>query len=137
VALYQIREMGVAITQMADQLIAIEQRQTLTESRLDNAAAFVGQMNKRLTTVERQLRTGTLTEEQASEVKKRVNLIARVMAEFDPSKSHYQSIYAALGEETGTTSYKYIPPSAFEVAVKFLDDWVGALRQAQKKEEEE
>jgi hypothetical protein len=137
VALYQIREMGVAITQIADQLIVIEQRQMATESRLDNAAAFVGQMNKRLTTVERQLRSGRLTEEQASEVKKRVNLIARVMVEFDPSKSHYQSIYAALGEETGTTSYKNISPSAFEVAVKFLDDWVEALRRARKKEEEE
>lgn len=129
-ALLQIRAMGEAITRMADELLIIEQRQTTAEKRLDRAAEFVGTMNKRLTAVERQVRAGNLTEEQASEIKNRVNQIAQALTEVEPAKSHYPTVYAALQNEAGVTSYKAIPPAGFEAAVKFLDDWLQAIRKA-------
>lgn len=129
-ALLQIRAMGEAITRMADELLIMERRQSVAEQRLDKAAAFVGSMNRRLTAVEQQIRAGNLTEEQAVEIKKRVNQIAQAMTEADPGKSHYQEVYAALQDETGTTSYKAIPPAAFETAVAFLDEWLQAIRKA-------
>lgn len=129
-ALAQIREMGLAIARVAEELMVLEQRTATTESRLDRAAEIVGQMNRRLSAVERQVRAGTLTEEQAVEIKKRVNLIAQELTEREPGKVHYPSIYAALGDETGATSYKSIPPAAFETAVEWLDNWLQALRES-------
>ncbi|MBK8129078.1 MAG: hypothetical protein IPK53_09120 [bacterium] len=59
--------------------------------------------------VEQQVRAGKLTEEQAAEIKRRVNLIANEMSKHDPGKTHFQAVYAALGDEVGVTSYKAIP----------------------------
>lgn len=130
--LVQIRELGRAIMEQADELIRMEQRQTAVESRMDNAAQFVGQMNKRLSAVERRVKAGPLTEEQAAEIKKRVNQIAEELAKRDPDKVHYPSIYAALQNEAGVTSYKAIPPAAYETTVNWLDEWLNAIREAEE-----
>ena len=50
--LEQIRDMGLAIAHMAEQQIAMEQR---VNSRLDRAAVVVGEIQRRLSTVERRL----------------------------------------------------------------------------------
>lgn len=63
------------------------------------------------------------------EIKRRVNAIANEMAKHDPGKSHYQAVYAALGDEVGVTSYKSIPLKGYETAVSFLDNWLLALKQ--------
>jgi hypothetical protein len=130
--LVQIRELGRAIMEQADELIRIEQRQTAVEDRIDNAAQFVGQMNKRLSAVERRVKAGPLTEEQAAEIKKRVNQIAEELAKRDPDKVHYPSIYTALQNEAGVTSYKAIPPAAYEAAVNWLDGWLDAIRETEE-----
>ena len=88
-------------------------------------------MDGRITSVERRTQAGKLTEEQAAEIKKRVNLIAQEMAKHEPGKSHYPSIYAALGDETGATSYKSISPKAYETAVAWLDNWLLTIKQAE------
>jgi hypothetical protein len=120
--------------EQADELIRIEQRQTAVEDRMDNAARFVGQMNKRLSTVERRVKAGPLTEEQAAEIKKRVNQIAKELTKRDPDKVHYPSIYAALQHEAGVTSYKAIPPAAYEAIVNWLDEWLKAIHEAEEEE---
>lgn len=120
--------MGEAITRVADELIAIERRQTSTESRLDQAAQFVGQMNKRLTAVERQIRAGDLTAEQAREVQHRVNLIAQELTKHKPGEKHHPGVYEALRYETGAPSYKSIPPAGYEAAIEFLDNWLKAIQ---------
>lgn len=135
-ALVQVREMGLAIVRMAEELIALESRTVRVETRLEKAAEVVGQMGRRLTAVEQQVRSGKMTEEQASEIKKRVNLIAQAMTEVEPGKSHFQGVYAALGEETGTTSYKSIPPKGYEAAVEFLDGWYRSLRKRMDERED-
>lgn len=63
------------------------------------------------------------------EIKRRVNAIANEMAKHDPGKSHYQAVYAALGDEVGVTSYKSIPLKGYETAVSFLDNWLLSLKQ--------
>jgi hypothetical protein len=55
------------------------------------------------------------------------------MTKHEPGRSHYQVVYAALGDEVGVTSYKAIPLKAYETAVSFLDNWLLSLRQAGKK----
>src|SRR5947209_1308931 len=62
-ALQQIRNMGLAIAQMAEQQMEMEQRLT---TRLDRAARVVGDLQRRLGAVETKLHPQTLvTDEQA------------------------------------------------------------------------
>jgi len=133
VAILQIREMGVAITRMADELLALEQRTASVATRLDRAATVVGNINKRLTVVEQQVRAGTLTEEQAREVQQRVNLIAQELTKRDPGQKHHPGVYEVLRQETGATSYKQIPPKGYQSALAFLDNWLEAIRQAESR----
>jgi hypothetical protein len=129
-AIIQVREMGLAIARMADEMLAIEQRTGHVESRLDKAAAFVAAINKRLTAVEQQVRAGTLTEEQAREIQHRVNLIAREMSKFAPAEKHHMGVYETLRHQTGATTYKSIPPKGYEAAIAFLDRWLESLQEA-------
>lgn len=128
--LLQIREMGLAIARMAEQQLEIERRSFDNQKRLDAARDYIRGMNERLKLVEQQVKAGTLTEEQAREVKKRVNLIAQEYTKRDPGQKHYPGIYAALEEETGATSYKRIPPKGYEAAIEFLDGWLKTIREA-------
>jgi hypothetical protein len=132
--LTQIREMGLAIAHIAEQQMEIERRVTSTADRLDRglqrAAVIFDHLGQRITAVERHIKAGKLTEEQAVEIKKRVNQIAYLLTEQDPGRSHFQAVYAALQEETGATSYKSIPPAAFEAAVAWLDNWIAACQRA-------
>jgi hypothetical protein len=133
-ALAQLREMALAIVETTEELMRLDQRQTDVESRMDQAAQWAGQVNKRLSAVERRVKTGPLTEEQAAEIKKRVNQIAEELTKRDPDKIHYPSIYAALQNEAGVTSYKAIPPAAYEAIVNWLDEWLNAIQEAEEEE---
>lgn len=129
-ALFQIREMGLAIARMAEQQMEIERRTTATEERLEQAAQYMGQFNRRLNVLERRVAPGEeLTEEQAFEIKERVTQIALELARHDPSKSHFAEVYRSLSLQTRRTSYKDIPQSTYESAIKFLDDWLIALQR--------
>jgi hypothetical protein len=96
-ALIQIKEMGLAIAQMAEQQIEVERRLATTEDRLERglnrAAVVFGRMDQRLTAVERRIKAGPLTEEQAREIKRRVNKISFLLTE---QKSQATSIFKAF-----------------------------------------
>ncbi len=137
-ALLQIREMGFAIARMAEQQLELERRTATSEQRLDRAAEFVGQMHRRLSVLERRVAPGqSLTEEQAFEIKERVTQIALEMARHEPGKSHFAEIYRSLSLQTQRTSYKEIPQDTYEHALRFLDDWLQALRGRPGEEEGE
>ena len=132
-ALVQIREMGLAIASMAEQQLELERRTTATEERLEQAAQYMGQFNRRLKVLERRLAPGEeLTKEQAFEIKERVTRIALELARHDPSKSHFAEVYRSLSLQTKRTSYKDIPQSTYESAIKFLDDWLIALQSDER-----
>jgi methyl-accepting chemotaxis protein len=133
-AIIQVREMGRAIVRMADEMLALAERTTTVEVRLEKAATVVGHMNKRLTAVEQQVRAGTLTKEQAREIQHRVNLIAREMVKHAPAEKHYMGVYETLRQQTGVTSYKAIPPKGYEAAIAFLDQWLESLQEASQQE---
>lgn len=118
--LEQIREMGLSIARMAEQQIESEQR---VNTRLDRAAKVVGDIQCRLTTVERKLTPSTLiTDEQAEEVSA-VKALAEFMIGKNASKNHYQSIFAELYRRFGVSSYKNIRIEQYESVIRFLDDW--------------
>ena len=66
--LLQVREMGRAIMQMAEEQIEFERRLTTTEGRLDQAAVIVGDLNRRVASLEQKVAPGKpVTEDQASQ----------------------------------------------------------------------
>lgn len=120
-ALEQIREMGLAIAHMAEQQIEMELR---VNARLDRAAKVVGDLQRRLGTVERKLTPSTLiTDEQAEEVSATVKALAEFLTAKDASKNQYQGIFAELYRRFGVSSYKNIRLEQYESVLRFLEDW--------------
>ena len=130
--LVQLHNMALVIAATTREMLATKYLAQSNTERLDRAALVVQNLTRRVTAVEQQVRAGKLTEEQAAEIKRRVNLIANEMSKHDPGKTHFQAVYAALGDEVGVTSYKAIPLKAYETAVSFLDNWLLSLKQAGK-----
>jgi hypothetical protein len=137
--LAQVREMGLAIAQLAEQQMALEGRieyidGTVTvlstrvdkaDERLDRAAQIVGQLQQRLGTMERKLEPGAhVTNEQAAEISNKVKALAQLLSQKDPSKNHYQAIFGELYRRFQASSYKLIPQSRYGEVLAFLDDWL-------------
>jgi len=111
-ALLQVRE---AVNQVIDSMIALERRQASTEDKLDRAlnraAAVFDNLGKRVTAVERQIRAGNLTEEQAREVQHRVNLIAQELAKRKPGEKHYPGIMVGFRWNVSSNRTRRVEPS--------------------------
>jgi ORF6C domain len=121
IALEQIRDMGLAIAHMAQQQIEMEQR---LNARLDRAARVVGDIQRRLGIVERRFHPQALiSDEQAEEISSTVKALAEFITSHDPSKNHYQSIFAELYRRFGVSSYKNIRLEQYEKVLTFLEDW--------------
>lgn len=128
-SLTQIREMALAIAEMAEQQIEYERRITTTEGRLDRAAVVVGQIRERLTAVERKLSPGNvITDEQAGEVQTAVHALGMMLTEQDKGKNHFQGIFNELHRRFGVTSYKLIPQGKYGAVLAFLGEWLERAR---------
>ncbi len=118
--LMHIREMGLAIAQMAEQQMALT-------TRLDKAAIVVGEHGRRLTTLEQQLAPRqAITDEQATDIAEKVKALAILLTGQDSSKNHFQSIFAELYRRFRVSSYKVIRQSQYHLVVDFLDEWAAA-----------
>ena len=122
--LVQIRELGLAIAQMADQQLALEQRVVAHDGRLDRAATVIREMQRRLMAVEDQVAPATyITDAQAAEIASLVKAIARQLAEHDKSKNHYQGVFGELYRRFGVSTYKHIAREQYAEVLAFLDEW--------------
>ncbi len=120
-SLIQIREMGLAIVRMAEQQIEIEQR---LNSRLDRAAAVVGNIQRRLSVVERRLSPPEyVTDEMATNIALAVKALAEAFSRRDPRKNHYQSVYMEVYRRFRAPSYDRVRIDKYEDVMKFLEDW--------------
>jgi hypothetical protein len=136
-ALLQLHNMALVIAATTTEMIETKHLALDNKRRLDLAREYLQRMNVRLggmdervRLVEQQIRSGSLTEEQAREIQHRDNLIAREMAKHAPAEKHHVGVYETLRHQTGATSYKAIPPKGFEAAVAFLDQWLDSLSKA-------
>ncbi|MCL4868690.1 MAG: ORF6C domain-containing protein [Anaerolineae bacterium] len=107
--LMHIREMGLAIAQMAEQQMALT-------TRLDKAAIIVGEHGRRLTTLEQQLAPRqAITDEQAANIAEKVKALAMQLTTQNSSKNHFQSIFAELYRRFRVSSYKVIRQSQYHL----------------------
>lgn len=129
--LVHIREMGLAIAQMADQQLAMEQRMGTAEQRLDRAAQVFISFDRRLTDLEEHLQpTAYISETQAAEIASQVKALATRMTECDRSKNHYQGVFAELYRRFGVSTYKHIHQEQYGAVLNFLDEWRRAVEHS-------
>lgn len=123
-SLAHIRDMALAIANMAEQQMLLESRVTVTEQRIDRAAQVVGDMGRRLSTLEGRLSPGSyITDEQAAEISQKVKALAGLLQEQAPGKNYYQSIFGELYRRYNVSSYKLIRESQYAQVIAFLDSW--------------
>jgi hypothetical protein len=121
--LLQVREMGRAIMQMAEEQIEFERRLTTTEGRLDQAAIVVGDLNRRVASLEQKVAPGKpVTEDQASQISQAVKAVALAQGK-KTGRNEFGAVYGELYRKFGVTSYKMLPAAQFDKAMKFLTDW--------------
>jgi hypothetical protein len=129
--LAQVRDLGLAIAQMAEQQLALEGRvdethalATQAHGRLDKAAEVIGALQRRVGTVENRLSPGTaITEDQAAEVSNRVKALAHLLSGKEKGKNHYQGVFGELYRRFGVTSYTHIPQGQYAEVLAFLEEW--------------
>jgi hypothetical protein len=121
--LVQVREMGRAIMQMAEEQIEFERRLTVTETRMNKAASIVGDLTIRVSSMEQRLTPGeSVTEDQASQISQAVKTVAMALSKASGT-NQYGAVYGELYRKFGITSYKLLPANRFEGAMKFLTSW--------------
>ena len=129
--LMHIREMGLAIAQMAEQQIALEQRVDTHADRLDKAAQVIRAFDRRLGALEDQLHPTThLTDAQAADVAAAVKALAELLTAHDASKNQYQGVFTELYRRFRVSSYKQLCQDQYAPVIAFLADWSHALQAA-------
>jgi hypothetical protein len=122
-SLFQVREMGRAIMQMADEQIEIERRLTTTEDQVGQAAIVINSIDKRVSSLEKKLSPGqAVTEEQASQISQAVKAVAMKLSEVS-GRNEYGGVYGELYRRYGITSYKLLPAAKFEPAMSWMSEW--------------
>ncbi len=122
--LASIRDMALAIANMAEQQMIIEQRVTTTETRLDKASEVVGDIRKRLSRLESRVWPGNqITDEQAAEISLRVKALAALLQEQGPGQNTYQSVFSELYRRFGVSGYKAIRLEQYDTVLNFLEEW--------------
>jgi hypothetical protein len=121
--LMQVRELGRAIMQMAEEQMEFDRRLTKTEGRIDQAAVVVADLHKRVRIVEQKLSPGwAVTDDQASQISQAVKAVA-LAAGKKSGHNEFGAVYGELYRKFGITSYKQLPTRRFDEAMKFLTDW--------------
>ncbi len=147
-ALEHIEQMGLAIATMARQQIAFEQhvdsrfvtlesamieRYDAVTGRLDQAAAVVGSLLRRVDAIEGVISPGqVISEAQAAEISTLVKAIATEMATHDTEtgargRNPYQAVFGELYRRFRVSSYHNIPLKRFTAVMAWLREYQETL----------
>lgn len=129
--LAQVRGLALAIAQMAEQQMAMEEtvekvdgKASTALARVDRAAEVVRAINRRLSAVETRVIPGAhISDDQAQEIATQVKALAELLTSKEQGKNHYQGIFAELYRRFGVSSYKLIRQEHYEGVLQFLEDW--------------
>lgn len=130
-ALAQIHALGLAVAQLAEQQMAAEQRLDTHHGRLDRAASVIKAVQSRLDALEERLAPESfISQAQAAELTMLVRAVAQTLAAHDPSRNHYQGVFAELYRRFQVTSYKLVRQEQFPAVIAFLQEWQASLATA-------
>lgn len=129
-ALTQVRDLALAVAQMAEQQLELQAQITTVNTRVDRAAVVVSDLQRRLSTVERKVEpAASITNEQATDISNQVKALGELLTRKDPSKNHYQSIFGEIYRRFRVNSYKLIRQDQYQAVLTFLDDWHKSAHQ--------
>jgi hypothetical protein len=137
-----VRDLALAVAQMAEQQMALEGRveetheiATQAHGRLDKAAEVIGALQRRTHKLEDKLHPHAyVTEEQAAHVSTVVKALAELLTQ-QKGKNQYQSVFSELYRRFGVPSYKHIRQEQYADVLTFLDDWRDAAMKGQEQQE--
>jgi hypothetical protein len=151
VALTQVRDIGLALVQMAEEQMqmaehmdALSVRVDDAHNRLDRAAEVVKDFQRRLKTVERRmLPYECISAEQATEVRLAVQrlgelLTSKAAKDRKPGEklvNYYSSIFQEIYNRTGAPRYELIRVEDYLAVMRFLEDWWKSVSQGRDIEE--
>ena len=122
--LMEVRGLALAVAQMAEQQMELQTQVITANERIDQAITIVGDLEKRLTTVEQiTSTTSAITNTQATEISNRVKGLAELLTRAHPGKNHYQGIFGELYRRFGVSSYKLIRQEQYQAVLDFLERW--------------
>jgi hypothetical protein len=138
-ALVQVREIGQALVNLADEQLVLQTRVDTIETstagaheRLDKAAAVVRSMQQRLSHVERRVYPyECISEEMATEIRLAVQRLAealtrRAVATLPPGEklpNYYSGIFTEIYTRTGAPRYELIRVEDYSSVMAFLESW--------------
>jgi len=126
--LLQVRNLGLAVAQLAEQQMELQDYVSAVDTRINVAELAVHDLQQRLTTVEQRVEPrACITEEQAADIANKVRALAEALDKRDTSKNHYQSIFAELYRRFRVSSYKLITIGQYQKVLTFLDEWADSL----------
>jgi hypothetical protein len=126
--LLQVRNLGLAVAQLAEQQMELQDQVNTMDVKINQAELAVQDLRQRMTTVEQRVEPhASISEAQATEISNKVRALAEALTQRDKSKNHYQSIFAELYRRFRVSSYKLIKQGQYQAVLKFLDDWESQL----------
>ncbi len=145
-ALTQVRDLGLAVAQLAEEQMELQGRVDLLHTevdrahgRLDRAAEVVGNLHRHLGAVERRVAPAeTISNEQATEIAGSVKALAELLTHQAAGSSkdgkvpnYYQGVFSELYRRFGVTKYTLIKQADYHAVLQFLDDWRTSAQSGQ------
>ena len=126
-SLQQVREMGLAIVRLAEEQMEFERCLDKTDGVVQQTAVAVDGLQKRVEELEARTSPGEhVTDQQASQISQAVKAAALVLGK-QTGRNEFGACYGELYRKFGTTTYKLMPQSKFDDAMKFLTEWYQTL----------
>ncbi len=124
-ALTQVRDIALAVAQMAEQQMELQSQMVTANEKIDQAVTAVGDLERRMKDVEQRISPkSAITNEQASHISNQVKALAEMLTRRDPhGKNYYQSIFGELYRRFGVSSYKLIRQEQYQSVLDFLERW--------------
>ena len=110
-------KMATALQIMARQQLILESRVDLHESRLEAIESQLGAPDR------------YITPDQAMQLSQAVKTVAMKLSKVS-SRNEYGGVYGELYRKFGITSYKQLPESSFDEAMKWLNNWRESIEES-------
>lgn len=121
VSLAQVEQLGYALITLAREQRDFDRRLLKSEERMDD-------VTRRVVVLEERIAPGAaVTDDQASQISQAVKAVALALGNRS-GRNEFGGVYGELYRKFGVTSYKLLPVSRFEEAMKFLTNWHQAIK---------
>ncbi len=127
-ALQQVKALGQALINLAEEQIEQEIRLSQTEQRLDQAVVVVGDLTKRVEAVEGQLGDPgrKVTPGQATNVSQAVKAVAMALSKAS-GRNEYGGVYGELYRRYEVPGYRELPAGKYEDVMAWLNEWLQSI----------